>query len=132
MYCRHTKENKIQLFEYKDCDGGLEPLQLAKNGHSTCVQYNVGEVFVIPRRIWRVEKKDLALRVAKSPWCFTKKALTGVFVGGLFQRLTCRFIGHCLQTWTTRIILLHNFEPPKSTETRSTGALGSIEYDVSS
>ena len=39
---------------------------------------------------------------------FYQKILTGVFVGAVFQRLTCRFFGHCLQTWTTRIILLHN------------------------
>ena len=37
-----------------------------------------------------------------------QKALTGVFVGAVFHRLTCRFIGHCLQTWLTRFILLHN------------------------
>ena len=37
-----------------------------------------------------------------------EKVLTGVFVGAVFQWLTCRFIGHCLQTWTTRIILLYN------------------------
>ena len=26
MYCRHTKENIIQLFEHKDCNGGFQPL----------------------------------------------------------------------------------------------------------
>ena len=34
MYCRHAKKNKIQLFKYKDCNGGLQPLRRAKNGHS--------------------------------------------------------------------------------------------------
>ena len=29
MYCRHTKKNMIQLTEYKDCNGGLQPLQHA-------------------------------------------------------------------------------------------------------
>ena len=32
--CRHAKENQIQVFEYKDYNGGLQPLQHAKNGHS--------------------------------------------------------------------------------------------------
>ena len=58
-----------------------------------------------------------------------QKVLTGVFAGAVFQRLTCCFIGHCLQTWTTRIILLRNLT---SQEHRNspTGALGSIEYVV--
>ena len=24
MYCHHAKENKIHLFEYKDCNGGFQ------------------------------------------------------------------------------------------------------------
>ena len=31
MYCRHSKENRIQLSKYKDCNGGLQPLQHTKN-----------------------------------------------------------------------------------------------------
>ena len=42
------------------------------------------------------------------PMMLYQKMLTGIFVGAVFQRLMCRFIGHCLQTWTSRIILLRN------------------------
>ena len=48
------------------------------------------------------------------PMMLYQKALTGVYVGAVFQRLTCRFIGHCLQTWTTRIILKYIFNLPKA------------------
>ena len=60
-----------------------------------------------------------------------QKVLTGVFVGAVFQRLTCRFIGHRLQTWTTRIILLHNLASHEH-KNSPTGALGLIEYVVES
>ena len=48
------------------------------------------------------------------PMMFYQKALTGV-AGAVFQRVTCRFIGHYLQTWTTRNIniLLHNLTSQK-------------------
>ena len=42
------------------------------------------------------------------PMMLYQKVLTGVFVGVVYQRPTCRFIAHCLQTWTERFILLHN------------------------
>ena len=42
------------------------------------------------------------------PIMLYQKALTGVFVGAVYRRLTCRFIGNCLQMWTERFILLHN------------------------
>ena len=60
-----------------------------------------------------------------------QKELIGVFVGAVFQRLTCRLIGHCLETWTTRIILLHNLTSQEHRK-HPTGALGSIEYVVDS
>ena len=55
MYCRHAKENKIQLSEYKDCSGRLYNLQHVKNV-TQHIQSIVGEVFVIPRRICWVMK----------------------------------------------------------------------------
>ena len=53
MYWRHAKESKIQMFEYKDCNGGLHPLRqiMLRTVTKHNIQYNVDEVFVIPRRI---------------------------------------------------------------------------------
>ena len=61
------------------------------------IQYNVGDVFVIsssPR--------------GKIPVMLYQKLLTGLCVGAVYWRLTCRFIGHYLQTWTIKFIPLHN------------------------
>ena len=53
IYCRHTKENRIQLSEYKDCNinGVIQPLQHTKN-ITLNIQYNVAEVLAIHRWIW--------------------------------------------------------------------------------
>ena len=50
MYRRHAKENRILLSEYKHCNGRFQPLQHTKNA-THHKQYNVGKIFVIPRRI---------------------------------------------------------------------------------
>ena len=74
MYCRHAKENRIQLSEYKDCNRDLQPLQHTKN----ITQHNVGEVFVIPRRIWWVGKIGSSAPSSQIPTKLCQKALTGV------------------------------------------------------
>ena len=97
MYCCHTKENTIQLHEYKDCNGGPQPLRHAKNGHSA---------YTIQCR-WRIchTLSDMTGGKIRSSapssqinMMLYQKALTAVFVGVVFQQLMCRFIGHCLQT----------------------------------
>ena len=53
MYRRHAKENKIQLFEYKDCNADFNLFNMLRTV-TQHVQYNVGEVFVIPPRAYLV------------------------------------------------------------------------------
>ena len=68
------------------------------------IQYNVGEVYVTSLDM----TGDKIRSSAPSMMLYQKMLRTGVFVGAVFQRLTCRFVGLCFETWTARIILLHN------------------------
>ena len=85
MNCCHAKENRIQLSEYKDCNGSLRPLKDTKN----ITRHNhVGEVFVIPRQIWWVPwvgKIGSSIPSSQIPMMLYQKALTGVFVVAVFQ-----------------------------------------------
>ena len=65
-------------------------------GISLSIYNNVGEVFVIPHRKWWVGKIGSKAPSSQIPMMLYQKALTGVFVGAIYQRLKCRFIGHCL------------------------------------
>ena len=76
--------------------------------------YGAGNFYLLPAQLtdWP-QKLDTPLsKIGSSNWSsqipmqLYQKALTGV--GAVYQWLTWHFIGHCLQTWTTRFILLHN------------------------
>ena len=72
------------------------------------IQNNVGEVFCHTSSDMMGGKIRSGAPSSRISIMLYQKRLTGVFVGAVFQLLTCSFIGHCLQMWTTRIILLHN------------------------
>ena len=61
------------------------------------IQYNVGEVFVYTSSDMTGGKIRCSAASSQIPMMLYQKALTGVFVGAVFQRLTYCFIGHRLQ-----------------------------------
>ena len=85
----------------------------------------------IHRLIWWVSKIGSGALVSQIPKMHYQKALTGVFVGVVYQGLKCYFIGYCFQTLKTRFILLHNGTSQEH-KTRPTGGLGAFYYVVNS
>ena len=73
---------------------------------SVCYDMIFGIQAIWPRPViaGNPDMTDDKLRSSAPSMMLYQKVLTGV--GAVFQRLMCRFIGHCLQRWTTRIIHL--------------------------
>ena len=72
--------------EYKDGNGGLQLLQHTKN-ITHHIQYDDGEVFVVPRRIWWVGKKGSNAPSSQITMMLYQKALTDALAGAVYQRL---------------------------------------------
>ena len=77
---------------------------------SLSIYSGVREVFVIPRQIWWVGKiRSSALSCQIPMMLYQKSANSCICWCSLSATaMTCPFIGHCLHTWTTRFMLLHN------------------------